>query len=569
MITPGAGYGDEYEGAWVRDSVWGLEGDLDQMPLEALGSTLNKFCDLTAANGYMGDGFSYRHPYEDPYDGTPQVDYYYDVTPRGQTPLDTGFYLCVMAFLYGKKLGFNSTWDAWFTEHNTTLDTAFSQVSYTSGLIQNTQGLWGDGQMRLKPAGVYTDTVLFRGGIVCASIVAYAAACAMADLYELSGNSSKVSFYEAKATALRAGIRSAVLPSGWLPHTVGGHSHTNSTPSPEATAHAIAYGILTKEQALTASALFVSQYEADKTAPNGLGQIFLHAAPARGGIRQLRKQDDYSVGAVFPEWLPNAPTVYGWYQNGGYWFWRSGDVAYAMQLTDPDASAEFMEAAIDDAVATSGAVWESADTDGYSGGNTGTLLLRDWGKNYLGSTTTFVPALTSEPYPDADPVLFQAELLLNEVFGASGVHTAVSSMFSLAERIRLSRVFDAEVILSEEFNASGLHEFVSGMFSILSERIESTISFDVELVLSEIIRIGNSISNSVSSVFGSARRSAVDNQNGEVWIDSTGNTVEFADSQTGECDFVEKDSSEVTWTEESANTSNWLNDENNGLDWGD
>ena len=408
MITPGAGYGDEYEGAWVRDSVWGLEGDLGQMPLEALRSTLNKFCDLTATNGYMGDGFGYRHSYEDPYDGSPQVDYYYEVTPRGQTPLDTGFYLCVMAFLYGRKLGFDATWDAWFAANKATLDTAFAQVAYTSGLVQNTPGLWGDGQMRLKPAGVYTDTVLLRGGIVCASIVAYAAACAMADLYEIAGDSAKVSSYEAKATALKAGIRAAVLPSGWLPHTVGGHTHTNAAPSPEATAHAIAYGILTEAQALAASALFVAQYEADKAAPNGLGQIFLHATPARGGIRQLRKQDDYSVGAVFPEWLPNAPTVYGWYQNGGYWFWRSGDVAYAMQLTDPDAASEFMEAAIDDAVATAGAVWESADTDGYSGGNTGTLLLRDWGRKYLGSTTTFVASADMERYSPLVYVLSDA-----------------------------------------------------------------------------------------------------------------------------------------------------------------
>jgi hypothetical protein len=191
------------------------------------------------------------------------------------------------------------------------------------------------------------------------------AARALSDNFRYAGDTWKADSYAAIGDTIQAAIEATQLASGYLPHTVGGHATTNK-PSPEATALAISYGLLTGARASAASAAIVSAYTADKAA-GGVGDLFTFASGQKVGVRRHRKRDDYSASAVFPEMLfwgyPN-----GTYEVGGYWYWRIGSFTRAMQVSNEATALEFHNANIDDCLANPLAPYERSDY-GTTGAN--------------------------------------------------------------------------------------------------------------------------------------------------------------------------------------------------------
>lgn len=414
FITPGSFYGPMYDGTWLRDSSWGVEGDLANIPLGALKNSCRMALDLGGVTHESGgieqaDAVCFASPSEDEYEGGLIWEYgVYAVVP---SCLDSNYYISVLVWHLAEKFGWNAEWDTFWATYKDRLDTLFSFHPLDGGLVLN-NGHDNWGQPRL--AGVYTDTMNFWGKPVAPSLIAYAAANALVDMHTHGGDPAKAVYYSGKANEIKAGIRAAVMPNGWLPHTVGCAEYggyTNTMVSPEATAHAVAYNILTPEQAIKASEDFCALYLQDKALAtqnqNATFELFMMKTGFRGAIRQALYSQDYGQQPahpgynVFPGQESNINT-YKTYQNGGYWYWRTGDVAYTMQLTQPELAAEFLNATIDDGLADGNAFHETVDLFGWGefvhwGGRNPDVGV-GYAPNYLGSTTPMVGTAEIEPY---------------------------------------------------------------------------------------------------------------------------------------------------------------------------
>jgi hypothetical protein len=383
FISPGTGYASS---CYIRDATWCLEQAdwlvdtadirtmadwfLSKVLLAAYADAPEQYPAGSIPNAIGADGTAKWGPGEPTTMNSPTA-----LTRR--VDLDGGYYLNIMAWWYGKRLGFNGAWQTWFNANKATLELTGTYVPLTNGLVQ---------QYSSHPAavGVFSDTVAYMGRQIMTSIAACAAARAMSDMFGYVGDTAKQTTFATRASTIRAAIQASVLPNGHLPHTVDSGTMTDTVMCAEATALACSYGILTGDVLKNASAALVTQYQADKAA-GGNGQLFCFTNGGRIGVRRQRLVDDYSPTKCWPVFFTDVWKDGNWqpkgvYENGGYWFWRIGSFAVALAATNPSVATEFLSENINACLANALAPYERSDY-----GTTGVNA------EHLSSIITFIP----------------------------------------------------------------------------------------------------------------------------------------------------------------------------------
>ncbi len=267
--------------------------------------------------------------------------------------MDEAMCFVILGWHYGFKSGWNSEWETWFKEKSQNFIDAWNSVPRNSatGLVTqwSTPGHIGaNGIKETNGACVmwgFHDSYGFGGDDLGTSVLACNAARALADMYEHSGDTDSVKYWEKNAEKMQEAIRARFNPSGYLPWGAGNLSPALA--SPDITGYAVWSGILTEEQADKASDWFANQYMADK-ATGGAADLFHMSPPFRGAVRMARKADDISPGRhVWPDmndgnhW-ENLAYGYNAYQDGGYWYYMSLGIAVTLWRKHPDLSREWV-----------------------------------------------------------------------------------------------------------------------------------------------------------------------------------------------------------------------------------
>lgn len=285
--------------------------------------------------------------------------FYGDVPGHFNRPsLDEALCFITLAWHYGFKAGWDTSWSEWFKSLRPRFADAWNSVPRNprTGLVTQwtTPGhLGANGIAETNGACVmwgFHDSYGFPGDDVGTSVLACNAARALADMHDHAADPGSAKTWNMAADLMRGAIREQFNPAGYLPWGAGPGAPTMA--SPDMTGYAVWSGILTDAQANAASDWLAARYNADRAA-GGAADLFQMTPGLRGAVRMARKADDVSPGSHV--W-PHVPTghwenlAYGYnaYQDGGYWYYMSLGVAGALWRKHPDEAREWVANAYTD-----------------------------------------------------------------------------------------------------------------------------------------------------------------------------------------------------------------------------
>jgi hypothetical protein len=358
-------------GLFARDFLYQLEGSArDTVTVNELKNAVEYFISKQLPENRKVGAYTYPkgvipdHIYPDGRYAWGPGEYYGDVSGHFHRPsMDQSMCFINVAWVCGYKMNWDAVWQSWFKDKAQHFVDAWNSVPRNpkTGLVTQwtTPGHIGaNGITETNDAAVmwgFHDSYGFGGDDVGVSVLACNAARALADMYDHAGDSASAKTWEVTADAMRDSIRAQFNPAGYLPWGVGKLAPLMA--SPDITGYAVWSGILTDEQADSASDWFADRYKVDKIT-GGAADLFNMAAPFRGAVRMARKVDDVSPGRhVWPdmpdkggEW-DNLAFGYNAYQDGGYWYYRSLGIAATLWRKHPDLAAEWVNNAYADMAA--------------------------------------------------------------------------------------------------------------------------------------------------------------------------------------------------------------------------
>ncbi len=365
IYTPGPFY--RKAGIFARDFLYQLEGSgrnittaeevrlaVDFLALKQLRENRNVGT-FTYPKGTIPD-----HIYPDGRFCWGPGEFYGDNSAHFHRPsMDEAMCFVILGWHYGFKAGWNASWKEWFNVKAQRFADAWNSVprNAKSGLITqwSTPGHIGANDIKETSGSCvmwgFHDSYGLGGDDLGTSVLACNAARALADMHEHSGDTLSAKKWEKTADNMRNAIRDQFNPDGYLPWGIGISAPVMA--SPDITGYAVWSGILTDEQANSASDWFARQYKSDKII-GGAANLFHLSAPFRGAVRMARKSDDISPGRhVWPDmndgkhW-ENLAYGYNAYQDGGYWYYMSLGVAVTLERRHPDLAREWVGAIYSD-----------------------------------------------------------------------------------------------------------------------------------------------------------------------------------------------------------------------------
>ena len=365
IYTPGPFY--RKAGIFARDFLYQLEGSgrnivtadevkltVDFLALKQLTEN-RKVGSFTYPKGSIPD-----HIYPDgQFSWGPGV-FYGDTSGHFHRPsMDEAMCFVILGWHYGYKSGWDASWKEWFKVKAQRFADAWNSIprNAKTGLITqwSTPGHTGANDIKETSGPCvmwgFHDSYGFGGDDLGTSVLACNAARTLADMHEHSGDTVSAQKWGKTADDMRNAIRDQFNPDGYLPWGVG--ISAPAMASPDITGYAVWSGILTDEQANSASDWFAGQYKSDKII-GGAANLFHMSEPFRGAVRMARKSDDISPGRhVWPDmndgkhW-ENLAYGYNAYQDGGYWYYMSLGVAVTLGRRHPDLAREWVEDAYSD-----------------------------------------------------------------------------------------------------------------------------------------------------------------------------------------------------------------------------
>ena len=378
IYTPGPFY--KAAGLFARDFLYQLEGAgrstvtadevkraVDYLALKQLTEN-RRVGSFTYPKGAIPD-----HVYPDGRYSWGPGEFYGDNPAHFNRPsMDEALGFVILAWHYGYKAAWDTTWRKWFKEKAPRFADAWNCVprNPSTGLVTQwtTAGHVGaQGIAETNGACVmwgFHDSYGFPGDDLGTSALACNAARALADMHDHAADPGSAKTWSAVAVRMQDAIRGQFNPTGWLPWGVGPGAPTMA--SPDVTGYAVWSGILTEAQADAASDWLAARYQADRAA-GGAADLFQMTTGLRGAIRMARKADDASPGShVWPQvsgghW-ENLAYGYNAYQDGGYWYYMSLGIATTLWRKHPKEAREWVGNAYTDiTTANAGHPYERMD----------------------------------------------------------------------------------------------------------------------------------------------------------------------------------------------------------------
>ena len=359
IYTPGPFY--RKAGIFARDFLYQLEGSgRNMVTAEEVKLAVDFHALKQLQENRKVDSFTYPkgaipdHIYPDGRFSWGPGEFYGDNPAHFHRPsMDEAMCFVTLGWHYGYKAGWDAAWKAWFKEKASCFADAWNSVprNAATGLVTQWSTLGHIGANNIQETNGacvmwgFHDSYGFGGDDLGTSVLACNAARALADMHQHAGDTDSALKWGKIADDMRDRIRAQFNPEGYLPWGVGPGSPRMA--SPDITGYAVWSGILTDEQAGTASDWLAGQYIADQ-ATGGAAGLFHMSAPFRGAVRMARKSDDVSPGRhVWPDMTggnhwENLAFGYNAYQDGGYWYYMSLGVAVTLWRKHPDLAVEWV-----------------------------------------------------------------------------------------------------------------------------------------------------------------------------------------------------------------------------------
>jgi hypothetical protein len=358
IYTPGPFY--KAAGLFARDFLYQLEGAgrstvtsdevkraVNYLALKQLAEN-RKVGPYTYPKGAIPD-----HVYPDGRHGWGPGAFYGDNPAHFNRPsLDEALCFNTLAWHYGFKAGWDAPWRKWFKEKAPGFANAWNSVprNARTGLVTQwtTPGhLGANGIAETNGACVmwgFHDSYGFPGDDVGTSILACNAARALADMHDHAADPDSARTWSVAADLMRDAIRTQFNTAGYLPWGVGAGAPAMA--SPDLTGYAVWSGILTDAQADAASDWLAARYHTDQAA-GGAADLFQMTPGLRGAIRMARKADDVNPGSHVWQHVPaghweNLTYGYNAYQDGGYWYYMSLEIAATLWRKHPAEAKEWV-----------------------------------------------------------------------------------------------------------------------------------------------------------------------------------------------------------------------------------
>jgi hypothetical protein len=285
--------------------------------------------------------------------------------------------LAPAAFVYGLRRGFDATWQTWFGTVKAGLAAAYNAVPKdgTTGLCK---------QWDTYPSCTWSclDIIKQTGNLIGLSLLSVNTANALADMCQLTGDTSGEETWAATAAAMKSSVQAQFITDpgghgGYLPWNTGNMPWF----SPEYSALAVWAEALTDAQSDDVSDWFAYLWEQDQANhPTSQGHLFSNTVGVRGATRRSHLSDDYDpTGAIlgypsaWPDWFPTedqwavqgvGASTYGHGLNGGYGYWTAAWLSTTLARKHLDYAIAHATGMVTDAAANADAAWEVVYHDG-------------------------------------------------------------------------------------------------------------------------------------------------------------------------------------------------------------